>query len=482
MCAQDEVWGLATHPTERRYCTVGDDRTVRVWHIGSRSMLRSAKLEGMARACAYSPNGELLAVGMGGSVGRGRQRVDGTVKVLEANTLKELFSAHDAKEWISDIKFSPDGKLLAAGSHDNSVYVYSVSGGGGARYAFKLRFKYSRHNSYITHLDFSADSQYLQTNCGAYELLFANVQTGQQIPKAHELRDVHWATWTCVLGWPVQGIWPPCADGTDVNSVDRSHVGSLLATGDDLGKVKLFRYPCVQKNANNQEYLGHCSHVTNVRWTAYDECLISTGGNDKCVFQWANKVAGDGGYSVVEQTPGLPRPPEKARGAIPDAFEVDEDIADLALQPPQPPEPSGGDEFMSVKPWLGAIKAPSTYGSEPDSNLFNPRPPKYELQLEWVHGYSGHTTRGNLHYLDGGRVVFPAAALGVVMKADRGGGHGEGDGKAGGAAVAAGGVKFSVGGGGLKHEQAFYGGHERSILALAVCPQKRFVATGQIGG
>jgi hypothetical protein len=46
-------------------------------------------------------------------------------------------------------------------------------------------------------------------------------------------------------------------------------------------QVKLFRYPCVQKGAQSQEYLGHSSHVTNVRWTAYDECLISLGGNDK---------------------------------------------------------------------------------------------------------------------------------------------------------------------------------------------------------
>ena len=29
-----------------------------------------------------------------------------------------------AKEEISEIKFSPNGKLIAIGSHDNKIYVY----------------------------------------------------------------------------------------------------------------------------------------------------------------------------------------------------------------------------------------------------------------------------------------------------------------------------------------------------------------------
>lgn len=57
-------------------------------------------------------------------------------------------------------------------------------------------------------IDWSADSKYLQSNCGAYELLFWKAETGEQHKHPHELRDVKWATFTCILGWPVQGIWP----------------------------------------------------------------------------------------------------------------------------------------------------------------------------------------------------------------------------------------------------------------------------------
>lgn len=69
------------------------------------------------------------------------------------------------------------------------------------------------------------------------------------------LRDEHWATWTAVLGWPVQGIWPKESDGSDINSVHRSSLKhpegyALLAKGDDFGKVSIHKYPCIPKNSN----------------------------------------------------------------------------------------------------------------------------------------------------------------------------------------------------------------------------------------
>jgi echinoderm microtubule-associated protein-like 6 len=45
--------------------------------------------------------------------------------------------------------------------------------------------------------------------------------------------------------------------------------------------VKLFRYPSLDKAAQAHEHIGHSSHVTNVRWTQGDQCLVSLGGADK---------------------------------------------------------------------------------------------------------------------------------------------------------------------------------------------------------
>ena len=46
------------------------------------------------------------------------------------------------------------------------------------------------------------------------------------------------------------GIWPVGYDGTDINSVCRSHDSRLVATADDFGLVNLFRYPCCNPTVN----------------------------------------------------------------------------------------------------------------------------------------------------------------------------------------------------------------------------------------
>lgn len=50
----------------------------------------------------------------------------------------------------------------------------------------------------------------------------------------------------------------------DVNGVDRAPDGRVLATGDDFGFVKLFKYPSPVPKASYQKFTGHSSHVTNV--------------------------------------------------------------------------------------------------------------------------------------------------------------------------------------------------------------------------
>ena len=91
------------------------------------------------------------------------------------------------------------------------------------------------------------------------------------------------------------GIYPPGSDIGDVNSCDRQKSGKLLATSDDFGQVKIFRYPVVtptipptipaELNKFNA-YDGHSSHVTCCRWSVDNAYLASVGGNDKCLFIW----------------------------------------------------------------------------------------------------------------------------------------------------------------------------------------------------
>ena len=124
-------------------------------------------------------------------------------------------------------------------------------------------------------------------------MLFINTRTGKR-ENAPQFKDERWASWNCTIGWPVQGIWPECSDGSDINSVDRHPRGNVLATADDFSTVKLFKYPCPVERSMYRKSIGHSSHVTNVRFTASGDYLISTGGNDKAVFQWKYQFDDDG--------------------------------------------------------------------------------------------------------------------------------------------------------------------------------------------
>lgn len=168
-------------------------------------MITSVPLGIMARTCDYSPGGHLLAVGFGGRVGRGKEKGGGVLRLYSADPhaskgIQKLDEKTDAKEWISDVKFSADGNTLAVGAHDCKIYIYTVETGTGGSAKLKLRSTFAKHNSVINHLDLSADGRFMQSNCSAYELLFCDTTTGRQITSATELRDVKWSTWTCTLG------------------------------------------------------------------------------------------------------------------------------------------------------------------------------------------------------------------------------------------------------------------------------------------
>eukprot|EP01016_Furgasonia_blochmanni_P037317 TRINITY_DN4376_c0_g1_i1.p1 TRINITY_DN4376_c0_g1~~TRINITY_DN4376_c0_g1_i1.p1 ORF type:complete len:112 (+),score=11.97 TRINITY_DN4376_c0_g1_i1:64-399(+) len=53
-----------------------------------------------------------------------------------------------------------------------------------------------------------------------------------------------------------------------------------------MGKVRVFRYPSLQKGSGSAEGRGHSSHVTCVEWMSGDSFIVSTGGEDTCVIQW----------------------------------------------------------------------------------------------------------------------------------------------------------------------------------------------------
>jgi len=285
---EGEVWGL-DHIPETAVITSGDDNQVIFWDFNNRRKFKSyevsqrsvkAKRGGASTLSNYPDskcsravacNADWLAVAGN----------DGAVCIRSVGgDYAEHKLLEDSSEWIEVMAFSPDNKYLAVGSHDNLVYVYDASDD------FSLVGKCKGHSSYINCLDWSEDSTFIRTNCGAYELLFFTIPDCNQDPsgRSNTVATV-WATESVHFSWSTEGIYPKGTDGTHVNGVAANADRTIISTGDDYGLVNLFRFPC-RNGGIPRSYRGHSEHVVRVRFGENDQYLWSIGGYDQTLMQW----------------------------------------------------------------------------------------------------------------------------------------------------------------------------------------------------
>ncbi|KAI1896973.1 hypothetical protein AGOR_G00100430 [Albula goreensis] len=269
---QGQIWGLAAHPSKDMFISASDDGTIRIWDLADKKLLNKVSLGHPAKCASYSPEGEMVSIGM----------QNGEFIVLMVSSLTVWGKKRDRSVTIQDIRFSPDGRLLAVGSVENTVDFYDLTLGPALN-----RIGYCKDiPSFIIQMDFSSDSKFIQVATGAYKRQVHQVPSGKLVSEQAVIDRITWATWTSVLGDEVLGIWPRNSDKADVNCACVSHAGLSMATGDDFGLVKLFDFPCSDKFAKHKRYFGHSAHVTNIRFSYDDKYVISTGGDDCSVFVW----------------------------------------------------------------------------------------------------------------------------------------------------------------------------------------------------
>ena len=86
-------------------------------------------------------------------------------------------------------------------------------------------------------------------------------------------------------------------------------------------------------------------------------------------------------------------------------------------------ETETGDQFMAVKPYLGAVRnsAPSN-SRDFKANL---DPPEMDIQLKYVHGYRSFDTRNNIFFVDDRHFMFHAAGVNIKMSVEASRGRSE---------------------------------------------------------
>lgn len=215
---------------------------------------------------------------------------------------------------------------------------------------------------------------------------------------------------TCKISWFSQGVFQN-PDFTDINTVTRSNNQKFLVTGDDDGHVNLYNYPCPVPKSKHVACKGHSSHVTRTRFSFDDSFVYSTGGGDKSAIVWATDF-GAGGTLQEEEDDGEATDEDndgeiaKKKKPVKNTKKVETKDTMFAEE-----DLDKGDEFMAVKPWLGAIKEPSEVKKIPMAS----KKPKCSITLDYCYGYRCKDVRNNLRFITPTKVVYHAAALGIVL-------------------------------------------------------------------
>jgi len=336
-----ELHAIATSPNGREIVSAGEDNQLIVWDMTTHRMVRrvhlsddpgpasfhrhrhhqtsassstpssqsqqhalggltsSHPLHQCARSVAISPNGKLVCVGLN----------SGAVSIFTAHDLRRIMTidvsiyskrgssnlrgdSHHRRgirgpHFISCMKFSPNGKELAVGSHGCIIALLDV------RDDFRVKGVLSSHESFVTALDWSEDGSFLASTDGSYRLQFHQIferdlAASSLVVDERLVRDVRWTNQNCLLGFSVRGILDTGeSEGYTINCIEVSPSRAFVATGDDAGQVQLFRFPVLESSHESHCVQSHASHVVNVRWSKDDQYVISAGGHDNTICQWA---------------------------------------------------------------------------------------------------------------------------------------------------------------------------------------------------
>jgi WD40 repeat protein len=173
-----ESWGLEVIAKAGTFLTCGDDNQFLEYSIKDKKVLRSGKIwtqesnsdkpyetkkikstastlcsypaHQQGRCITYSPIHNHVAV----------SNNYGDISIFDYRDFsKKLTTLWAPKEWCEAMSYSPDGNYLAVGSHDDTLYIFSIAADG--QYSLYHKIEYI-HSSAITALDWSKDSKHLR--------------------------------------------------------------------------------------------------------------------------------------------------------------------------------------------------------------------------------------------------------------------------------------------------------------------------------
>lgn len=126
----------------------------------------------------------------------------GAFIVLDASNLEIIREDRKSKQYVTDIKFSPNGQKIAFAAGDGRVYLHESN----SHYPFIASIETTAKNCSVTRIDFSADSKCIRLATSSKELFYYSLDQQCLISSPMTLRDVQFHVPSVPYSWNTQGI------------------------------------------------------------------------------------------------------------------------------------------------------------------------------------------------------------------------------------------------------------------------------------
>ncbi|MEA5566209.1 eIF2A-related protein [Anabaena sp. UHCC 0399] len=289
-----QVNSIVFHPRGKILASASDDRTIKIWSTDGR-LIETIVHQQRLTAIAFSVDGKYLAAAS----------ADHHIKIynfdpacLNLNSLKDctklIKNIIGHTDIVTDVNFSPDGKIIATASLDKTIKLWRTDNG-------KLINSWNAHNGWVNSVAFSPDGKMIASGGEDNLLKLWRTDNGALIQTV----PGHTARITCVKFshngkfiasasgdktiklWNYEGklLQTLAAHNDQVNHINFSPDNQILASASADRTIKLWQLD----GKLLKTIQGHGEQVKDITFSP-DGKYIASGSSDKTIKFWQVKA------------------------------------------------------------------------------------------------------------------------------------------------------------------------------------------------